>query len=453
MQDEYSTPAAKTQVLIDIAPNGKPRPWRARHRQGLMLSEVYSALGDVDQARAAVYLNKAKRLESCAQVAEFRRLDDGSLRLHNGSFCRVRLCPMCQWRRSLKLGAQVRQVVERANAEHIKDTGAPWRWLMVTYTVRNVDGPDLAIAIDTIHKGLNNMAKCARWRGAVRGWLRATEVTHNTNEHSASYDTYHPHMHMLLCVPAGYMSGKGYIRQREWAQLWGHYVKVDYTPVVDVRVIKPDDGTRLSDLPAGEQAAAMGKACAEVSKYAAKPADYIIPGDITLSMSAVQTLDTMLDKRRMTAWGGILKDIAKSLQLDDIETGDLVHIDEDASADYTAEQIAQYVTYNWSAGVGDYTKIAERAGDTPEVERKRKRADRAAVKSQTAEQQRQDNELDTWTVSAYRQSYPGNKWMQAKATDELRHLPRRVIDSRISDMIGALPDGWEHEEGSEDNGT
>ena len=70
-------------------------------------------------------------------------------------------------------------------------------------------------------------------------------------------------------------------------------------------------------------------------------------------MSAVQILDTVLNKRRMTSWGGILKDIAKQLALDDPENGDLVHIDESASADQTAEQIGNYVAYNWALGAGD----------------------------------------------------------------------------------------------------
>lgn len=93
---------------------------------------------------AAKYLDKAERLARCAAWAEFERLPEGQgLRLHDASFCRVRLCPMCQWRRSLKLGAQVRRVVERANADHIQETGTPWRWLMVTFTVQNVPGPQL----------------------------------------------------------------------------------------------------------------------------------------------------------------------------------------------------------------------------------------------------------------------------------------------------------------------
>lgn len=429
--------------LTDRSPTGKVRPWRERHKAGLLLSEIYNAMGETGAEGAAGWLNKAQRLESCAQYVEFSRADDGQLTLHNSSFCRVRLCPMCQWRRSLKLGAQVRQVVEQANAEHLKEAGAPWRWLMVTFTVRNVEGPELGAAIDKIHRGLNNMAKSKQWRGAVKGWLRATEVTHNTNEKSAAYDTYHPHMHLLLCVPAAYFSGKGYIRQKGWAELWGHYIGADYTPIVDVRPIKPEGGGRLSDLPAGEQAAAMGKACAEVSKYAAKPADYIVPSDLALSMSAVQILDAALNKRRMTSWGGLLKDIAKRLQLDDPESGDLVHIDETASADQTAEQIGQYVAYNWALGAGDYLKIGQRQGQTPAKERAQHAADRRAVKAGRTAAQQQEDTADWWTVETYTDMNSWDKGMRRAAIDDLRHLPRAVIERRLQENIGEVPEGWE----------
>ena len=46
----------------------------------------------------------------------------------------------------------------------------------------------------------------------------------------------------------------------------------------------------------------------------------------------------------------MLKDIAKTLQLDDPEDGDLVHIDEETSTDQTAEELAEYVAYCWALG-------------------------------------------------------------------------------------------------------
>ena len=481
--------------LCDRSSSGKVRPWRTRKLQALGLADIYEGLalqacpegspaaveaaselaaaidtasglattpdgiqynaetGEVIEhsaerklpAAAAKYLDKAERLASCASWAEFERLPDGqSLRLHDASFCRVRLCPMCQWRRSLKLGAQVRRVVEHANADHIQETGAPWRWLMVTFTVKNVPGLQLGAEIDRLHKAINNMAKCKRWCGAVRGWLRATEVTHNTDKKSRSFDTYHPHMHMLLCVPAGYFSGKGYIRQKEWAQLWQHYAGTEYTPVVEVHAIKPEGGGQLSDIPAEQQAAAMGKACAEVSKYAAKPADYIIAADPQLSMRTVALLDGMLDHRRMTSWGGVLKDIAKAMQLDDPEGGDLIHIDDEPSADQTAETLAQYVAYCWALGARDYLPQYQRTGPTEQAEQQAAAADRRRLRVGRAAAAAKEQQEAMDTIDIYMQAAGWDSREQAKAAHELRTLPRAVIEKRIKEYQAAieLPDDW-----------
>ena len=53
--------------LLDRSPNGKVRPWRERHRAGLLLSEIYNAMGETGAEGAAGWLNKAQRLESCTQ--------------------------------------------------------------------------------------------------------------------------------------------------------------------------------------------------------------------------------------------------------------------------------------------------------------------------------------------------------------------------------------------------
>lgn len=503
MHTEYTTPKAKKQgatvnepkTLVDWGANGYPRPWKKHHLEGVALAGIYEELalmaappedaqaisaaagicdslagiattpegiryneatGEVLEATApaapklrgsaARYLDKAARLAGCTPWVEFERLPDGGLHLHKASFCRVRLCPMCQWRRSLKLGAEVRQVVERANADHIREAGTAWRWLMVTFTVRNVPGEELGSTIDRLHRAVNNMAKCAKWKAAVRGWLRATEVTHNINKFSKFYDTYHPHIHALLCVPSSYFKGKGYITQKQWAELWAHYVGTAYTPVVDVRIIKAEDGKDVSALPAAEQAAAMGKAVAEVSKYASKPADYIIPADLELSKRTVEVLDTMLDHRRMTSWGGILKEIAAALQLEDPETGDLVHIDETASRDGVAEEVAQYVTYGWRIGASNYIQWEERQGCTPAQEAREAAADRKALKAHQREQAAQEVQQDLDVVDLYLQARGAwDKAAHKAAMYELRTLPRWQIEQRIRDYMAdfELPEGWE----------
>ena len=97
-----------------------------------------------------------------------------------------------------------------------------------------------------------------------------------------------------------------------------------------------------------------------------------------LSAETVGLFDRALENRRMTSWGGVLKETAKALQLDDVETGDLVHV-ETESEDETANKLADYVTYWWQVGPADYIKTAVRRGDNPMEERKKKALNKKQV--------------------------------------------------------------------------
>jgi len=185
-------------------------------------------------------------------------------------------------------------------------------------------------------------------------------------------------MHLLLCVNARYYKSKEYIKKAEWLDMWKHYAGLDYDPIIDIETVKTADGQNIQDLPAAERAAGMGKACAEVSKYAAKPSDYLRPDDLDLSADTVKLFDKVLENRRMTSWGGVLKETAKALQLDDVETGDLIHV-ETESQDDTANKLADYVTYCWRVGPADYIKTSVRRGDNPTEERKKKTVNKMRV--------------------------------------------------------------------------
>lgn len=416
MHDEYTTPPAKKQdgpgwecsttkdgwkgwhfvpddkhpALSDKTAQGKERPWRTHRQETELLTMYYEQLAMDDPDGAARWLARAERTSRCACWTEFQQLPDaGGLRLHDASFCRVRLCPMCQWRRSLKLGYQARQVIATANAKKASRDGCGYGWLLLTLTVRNVPGDKLGSTLDHLHTALNKMQHSARWRGAVLGWMRATEVTRNYSKGSQWYGTYHPHLHLLLCVNRRYFKSAAYISKAEWAQLWQHYADTDYTPEVDVRAIRDKGTGALAQNTKGT--ASLAGAVAETSKYIAKPAAYLSPEDTAGSLDAVRVLDLATEGRRLTAWGGVLKDTARSLKLDDAETGDLVHIDETASGDPAADAAAEYISFAWSVGARDYLRMGKRQGADPQREKAAKAAKRAEQHSAAAEHERQES--------------------------------------------------------------
>lgn len=380
MHNQYITPAEKMQEperLHDLRPNGTERPWAKWKREAQGLADIYEVLGcDPDNPQAAHDLDKARRVSECANYTEFQRHDpDGQhsgpwLTLHTANFCRNRLCPMCGWRRSLKMGSQAREVVAEANRQKVSRDGVAFKWLLVTFTVKNVTGQELGRTIDQLHKAAHNMAKTKRWKAAVKGWLRATEITHNTDVKSASFDTFHPHLHFLLCVNSRYFKSADYIPQKEWKAMWERAAGLDYDSQVNVKAVKD-----LENDPTKESKTSLGGALAEVTKYVCKPQGVVTWENPEMAVRTVLVLDRMLDGRRLTSWGGVLKEAAAKLKLDSIENGDLVHV-ESESEDKDANAIADYVAFNWSVGVSDYLKFYDRQGQNPEVEK--------AIKADTA---------------------------------------------------------------------
>lgn len=94
---------------------------------------------------------------------------------------------MCNWRRSLKIAYQNKQVVEKANERE------NLQWLFLTLTVRNVDAEELPETLSELSKGFKRLTDYKRVSGAVRGYFRALEVTRNADKDNPEwYGTYHP---------------------------------------------------------------------------------------------------------------------------------------------------------------------------------------------------------------------------------------------------------------------
>ncbi|QTD39770.1 protein rep [Sporosarcina sp. Te-1] len=79
---------------------------------------------------------KAEQMYDCGNYLVFKIKDD-RLKLYQTYFCKARLCPMCNWRRSLKIAFQNKKIIQAVNERE------KVRWVVLTLTVRNVDGEDL----------------------------------------------------------------------------------------------------------------------------------------------------------------------------------------------------------------------------------------------------------------------------------------------------------------------
>lgn len=309
------------EILSDQSVTGRERPWREKKMANTLLAAAYDE----------VNRKKAVRLRECANLLLFKRNEDGTKKLHTMNSCRVRLCPICGWRRSLKIYSHTRAIMEGMSSEK------QWAYLFLTLTIRNCEGAELSETLDRMTKGWMYLAKYKQFKQTVKGWYRGLEVTHNIDPASESYDTYHPHFHCVFAVNRSYFKGKGYMTKDDWTSLWVKAMKLEYQPVVDVRRVK------------GSTAAAV----AEAAKYSVKSSDYIIPQDWDLTVDTVRILDRALADRRLVGYGGKFKDWHKRLNLDDEMDGDLVHTDAEKVLDTVPEHLISYV---WCAGYSQYVR-------------------------------------------------------------------------------------------------
>lgn len=324
MYNDYNI---KDKILKDVNASGKDNNWKERKKSTLDLADSYKRIGS----------NKYYRVLDCSTFLEFRLAVDNSLKLSNANFCKVRLCPMCSWRRSLKIFGQVSRVMDHVEENY------NYKYIFLTLTVKNCYGEDLRDTLDLMTKAFNTMTRRKAFKQAVNGYFRSLEITYNKEN-----GTYHPHFHMILAVNDSYFKDtRIYLTQNDWTELWKSCLKVDYTPIVDVRRIKEN---KEKD---------FGKVVAETVKYTVKPEDFLIrdeKGNIkeNLTDEVVKTLDEALHRKRLTAFGFIFKEVHKELNLDDTEDGDLTNTDnEDLREDLTNI----ILRYQWNIGVKNYILV------------------------------------------------------------------------------------------------
>lgn len=320
---QYSTtPEIRQDELVDIGPQGRPRPWRQHKAAAQLLAAAYEIQGQH---------KRAARVRACADTLAYTADENGRLHLQAAAFCRVRLCPICQWRRSLKLYGQTRAIITYLTQQAAAAGRKPYIYLMLTLTVPNVTGGHLAACISHLHESWQRLCQLDRVRRAVRGWMRATEITYNTDA-----DTWHPHIHAVLAVPASYCTSRLYIPHAEWLQMWQHATRQPEICQVDIR--------RTYGSPEA--------AAAEIAKYSAKPSSYIDASDIDRMDRLLSILDSSLSHRRCASWGGCMADAHRALHLDSAEDGDLVHTGED-EGDAAAGRL---LLWDWAPGVRLYLR-------------------------------------------------------------------------------------------------
>jgi len=356
----------QVEILKDLDGRGKKRDWDGKKKAGLKLSRVYSdiakqvkpeyeqrgvhtrydkktgakpiGLYDTCGQRVVNYEKRAANMKYCGSHLDFVEVDE-KLKLVKANFCRVPLCPMCQWQKSMRIYRDVSRIMKIIEVRPAYVTYVP---VFLTLTVKNCSVADLSGTLDMMFKGWDSMMRSDALNPArepiVKGWFRALEV-----EYKHKTDEFHPHFHAVMLVERSYFTGKNYKSTADWVQLWRRFAKLDYDPICDIRK------TRTSKDKRNE--------VAEVAKYTYKDSE-ILNNILTdeKKIEVVKALSTAFHGRRLYAYGGCMKTIAAELKAKDAADKAEAEADEADESEINDGPAKTILSYRWDMSLSLYLR-------------------------------------------------------------------------------------------------
>ncbi len=286
-------PSSVTQEALGLTCLSEVSPrdsiWDIHKRQSVLLSRRYGNIG---------YDKLAERIGDCAPELEFALQTSKSeqeleFKLFNTKFCRVRHCPICQWRKSMAWIARLYEGLPRLINDHPNVC-----FIFLTLTVRNCDITELRETLKWMNKSWERLSKRKSFPGL--GFIKATEITRGED------DTAHPHFHIVIAVKKSYFTGAYYLSQAKWTELWQKSSRVDYKPIVNVKRIKAKDKDDQS-------IEGLVNALRETVKYSVKVEDLLhSPSDWLVELTR------QVHKTRAIALGGIFREYLREEEPEDL---------------------------------------------------------------------------------------------------------------------------------------
>lgn len=233
----------------------------------------------------------ADKIYNCGDFLGFALNGADGYSLVTANFCRQKLCPMCQKRKSLKAYANTLKVYEylqRYNVEYIH----------LVLTVPNCSGGvDLVNTVKRLYKSFGKFYNYKDCKAAFKGCLRCLEISYNYEN-----GTFHPHLHCLICVNASYFSSRYYLSYDRLRDLWAKANNTDEAYQISVGKIKGD----------------VKLGFAEICKYCFKPLDFSLIDDTTAKY-ILETMGIVLKGQRCVQKYGLIKEAFHHLNIDNIE--------------------------------------------------------------------------------------------------------------------------------------
>lgn len=261
------------QLFANYVSSKKGKSWDLKKKMNLLYAKYLEILE----------YSKASNVKECGNVIELKEDKNNYLRVYRTWFCHSRLCPMCNWRRSVKQGYHLNCILQKALDFYPKGC-----FLFLTLTEKNCVAEELKNLLKAMTKGFMRLSQYKKVKKNLLGYVRTTEVT--VNERTREY---HPHMHIILFMKSTYFSGKqNYISKTQWSNFYKKARKLDYDPIIDVKVIKNKNEDQFL------------KAVQEVAKYQVKDTDFLT-GNMNRDLAVINVLESALKGTRSISYGGI----------------------------------------------------------------------------------------------------------------------------------------------------
>jgi plasmid rolling circle replication initiator protein Rep len=294
----------------------KDKPWDSHRRLADGVRDLY--LG-------SELTSYGERIELCAKWLQFALVSksdsERSLKLELAKFCRVRHCPVCQWRRALMWRGRFFNALPAISRDF-----STARWLFLTLTVKNCELDALRGEIGLMNKAFKRLAQSKTF--PALGYVRSLEVTRDKSGMA------HPHFHVLMLVPSSYFAA-GYTKQATWVEMWQKALRVDYAPSIDIRAVKPKKGA--------DSITSVMDALKETLKYTVKESDLVS------DRAWLIELTRQLHKLRATTVSGVLKNY---LSESEPENEDLIHAEENSIGEISPDDVR--LLFGWKEKLQRY---------------------------------------------------------------------------------------------------
>jgi hypothetical protein len=251
-----------------------------------------------------------RALVDCGTQLQFVKTVESGKEVYHlkaANFCRQRCCPMCQFRKSEKMYAEVLRVVKHLQSEY--------RFLHLVLTIPNArDGSELLQGIKLLYKGFGNLLAYKEVRGVFKGVLRCLEVSYNYEN-----DTFHPHLHCLVAVRPSYFNDSRRYLSFDFLRLkWSEAVRKAAASLpfnCEFMEGTPD----LLQIHIGSIKEGDNSGVAEVCKYCVKPLEFSQEGGDRRDYQNRRIIMTMwhtLKGVRFVQKYGVIKEAFKAFGLE-----------------------------------------------------------------------------------------------------------------------------------------